>query len=354
MRSKPSNVRAPAALWAGKAALVATIALGGCLLPEIDTPAIDPSLIEDQQEGGGSSSGSSACVTGSFSGGLNVVAGMNDLAGTGYEGQCDVNGNVVIDVDAPAAQKLTQIRTISGNLTLMGQGPTKSATSLLPNLTQTGNIVIQGALLHHMPKLPKLATTNEIIIRNNNQLQDIAGFDALTAFNSIDIRNNGVLTSIDGFGKMTEVSGRVDVQQNHLLKSFTAFANMIQQNNYLRIENGAIAKIAFPKLVNSAQFQLSQIGITQLSLPALQSVSKLELGYLTSLSTIDKTSLKDINSMSLDHLPLITNIDWIPATAKLTGNANVCASGQGLLEAVTAWVQASSSTGQATAKLCKP
>ncbi len=353
MRSR-SSLRAQLLLaWGGRSALVATLGLAGCLLPEIDTPPIDPSLVEEQTEGGGSSGGS-ACVTGTFQGGLDIVAGMEDLAGTGYEGQCDVQGNVTINVDAPAAQKLTQVRTISGNLTLMGQGPIKSSTTLLNSLTQAGNLILHGTLLHHVPKLPKLTTVNEIIIRNNTQLQDITGFDALTSFTTLTINNNGVLTSIAGFGKMTEVDGRIDVQQNHQLATFSAFANMTQHNNFLRIENGPVAKIAFPKLVNASQLQLSQIGVTQISLPALQTVGKLDFGYLTSLTTIDKTALKTINSMDLDHLPLITNVDWIPATAKLTGTANVCTSGQGLIEAVNAWVQASGSTGNVTAKLCKP
>jgi len=353
MRSRPSLRAQQVTAWAGRSALIATLGLGGCLLPEIDTPPIDQSLIEEQTEGGGGGGGA-ACVTGTFQGGFDIVAGMEDLSGTGYEGQCDVQGNVTIDVDAPAAQKLSQLRTISGNLVLMGQGPLKSQVTLLNSLTQAGNILIQGTLLHHTPKLPKLSTVKEIIVRNNAQLQDIAGFDALTSFSTLTINNNAVLTTIAGFGKVTEASGRIDVQQNHQLTTFTAFANMAKHTNYLRIENGPVSKIGFSKLTSAGQFQLSQLGVEQVSLPALQAVGKLELGYLTSLKIIDKTSLKTINGMSLDHLPLITNIDWIPATAKLTGTANVCTSGQGLIEAVNAWVQASGSTGNVTAKLCKP
>ncbi len=340
-------------LLSARLRLVAALALAlpGCLLPEVDTPAVDPALLEAQKSGGGSAS--APCHEGTKAPALTIQAPMADPSLAGYEGQCVVAGAVNLDLGAPASMKLAEIRVIEGRLTIGGSGDVAVA-KVLPNLEEVkGQIVIMDTALKTLPPFAKLKKAQSILIGSNHALTAIAGFGALEATDGVEVEQNPLLASLGGFGKLTQVTSHIRVRHNYKLTSMTAFASLNATTAALHFERGNFPSLAFPKLTGLNSLIATDCAVTQLSLPLVETVSELRMRRLDELKTIALPKLKSIGTLEISSVQHLQTASWLLSKAHLSGSATVCPVASPLVEALKTWAQGNGSTGTVQGTACQ-
>ncbi len=323
------------------------VVLGGCLPPEIDTPPIDPSLIDDQTSG----SGASACVDQPFVGNLELADGTELPAA--FESNCTIQGNVTITLDgAPPLAKIAMVRTITGQLLI--QGTATKTPSLLPNLESVSKIGVKGAQFPDtFPPFSKLTTVKDIYM-SGVHAKSMKAFNALFSAERIEVLSC-VISAIEAFNKLEEVAFRIDFKGNYATTSFKTFQSL-RSGPWMRFEGltiGGVVPLSFPELTSASDLQISDIQqLSKLSLPKLQYLNSLQLGLLPGMVHPDPIPLTKIVSLSFHSCGQLNDVDWLPATTQLASNANICKSGPNLATAVREWVKNSGSTAEVTEKLC--
>ncbi len=327
------------------------LALPSCLLPELDTPAVDPALLELQK--GEGSAASTPCHEGIKAPSLKFLPPSADPKMFGYEGQCVVGGSVTLDLSAPASMKLAEIRVIEGGLTIRA-GADVAVGQVLPNLEEVmGPIVITGTALKAIPTFGKLKKAQLITISDNHALKAIAGFGALESTPGIEIDNNPLLASVAGFGKLSKVTSHIRVRGNFALASMTAFAGLEGTTAGLHFDKGVFPKLSFPKLTQLNSLVVVDNAMTQLSLPLVENVSELRLRQLDELKTIALPKLQSIVSLEISSVQHLTDAKWLPAKAHLSSTATICPVASPLVDALKAWAQANGSTGTVQGTACQ-
>lgn len=328
------------------AALVAVFGVVGCLPPEVDTPPIDPALIEEASGG----SGGASCVEIPYDGNL-ALSGQEVPAM--FEGNCTINGDLVIFVDQPKEfAKVAMVKVVTGQISV--EGSTEKTINLLPNLQSASRIRFGGNKLANFPTFPKLNTLKELYMTGVN-VKAMKSFESVTSIEKIEIINC-VISNFQAFNKVEEVPFRLDLNGNYATTSFKAFQSLRDGGAYMRIEGltiGGVNALSFPQMNRVSQLQIGGIQqLEKLQLPALQTVGRLELGNLPQLAHPDPMPIKDINHLRFHTCPMLKDVDWLPKTTQLSVDANICKSGAGLVDAVKAWVQGSGSTAAVMQQSC--
>ena len=276
------------------------VSFAGCLLPEFDTPPIDPALIKDDSPGSGG--GTTACVAGVYQNSVNLtVAG----ATTTYAGECTISGKVTINVDFPTYKQLAAVRRIQGVLVIRGAGA-GPAVSPLPNLTDVDqSVLISATQLGHLPVFPKLSTIKvSLQITGNTKAVSIAGFDALRQVGALQVSNNAA-TTWKTFGKLEDVSGAVGVNNNYNLTSVT-FASVGNFFGGLQIDKNACAEINLPSAHNiDGLFIQANTKLASVRAPMLTAMSQFTINanQLLSNTSITLGKLKTLGHFTLRRSP---------------------------------------------------
>lgn len=325
----------------------AGVGLAGCLPPEIDTPPIDPALIEEVTSGGGAGA---SCVEAAYAGDLTVNG--QELPAD-FIGNCSINGNLTVFVDQPdQLAKVAMVRVVTGQLRV--EGSTDKTINLLPNLQSVSDLRFGGNKLANFPEFPKLTTLKKLYM-SGVDVPKLKSFENVTSVQHIEIVNC-VIPAFQAFNKVEDVASRLDLIGNYATTSFKAFTNLRNGGGYMRIEGltiGGVNPLSFPALNRVTQLQISNIQqLSKLKLPALEYIQRLELGNLPALVRPDAMPVKDINFLSVHTCPQLNDVDWLPKTTQLSVSANICKSGPNLVAAVQAWVQGSGSTAEITQKNC--
>ena len=88
-----------------------------------------------------------------------------------------------------------------------------------------GNLTIAGEDITDLSALSALTSIDgSLIIRNNPNLHDISGFNALVKLGFILIEKNAKLKRIDGFNSLTDCKGLI-IRDNKMLKDIKCFHN---------------------------------------------------------------------------------------------------------------------------------
>jgi hypothetical protein len=330
--------------------LAATASLcNGCILPEVDTPPIDPALIEQVSGGGGGAT--KACVDGSYAGSL-VVQGGAEIDPEFY-GQCVIEGDLTVDLDevnAANVAKLGGVKVVKGRVTLLGSA-NAGKTNALAALQSAKEIYANGQKFPVLPTFPSLSSVERITLFNL-AVDDIPGFAALGTVNQLEMRGNAI-TKLTGFAKLEQVLQRFDMINNDGLASLTGLKNLRNLSGFARFEGAALAALSLPQLEQASQLQISQMpNLTTLSMPNISLAGSFQLGSLPNLISPAPTKLKKISSFQIHTCPKIDDVDWIPSDCQLISEANICHSGPNLFDKVKAWVQASGSPGQVMSHKC--
>ncbi|MCO4764564.1 MAG: hypothetical protein KC502_23850 [Myxococcales bacterium] len=329
--------------------VVALIALlHGCLLPELDTPPVDPSLVPEETTG--TTTKPLTCTPGSYNNNIDL---RQVSATTSYAGECTVKGNVKINPANPNYKKLATIRTIQGSVAISGTSTAK-AVSVLPSLVSvTAHVLIENTKLVHAPVFPNLTTIGQkLSIRGNFQLAEIHGFDALGQVTTLDVVNNSAVTW-KTFGKLEDIGAGVTISGNTKLTSISLPSAQRFITTAQISENGC-KSVSFANLNNANRliFRANK-QLASLSVPQMTIVSRLRFDSNSKLGDAGMKfgKVTKVDELTLRHQLHVTKVSWLGPKPVATSTVEACYSGITAADAV-AWFTKMTGT-KATPVTCK-
>lgn len=297
-------------------------------MPEVDTPPIDPALIETTKS---SSSGGaqSDCVSGTYKG--NVVVNIGSSSLSLYEGQCTIEGNVTVAVGAKDAVKLSQLLHIQGSLDVVGAGNTTTELVVLSNLhTVSGNVTIKGGSGQYLPRLPLLETIGEQLMINGTNAKRINGFDSLKSAKRIRVQNTGA-TEVVTFNALQHVSD-LRFSANYALTKLPKFDALTAAGSIYVEQSCGLSVVHFDKLAgpwpanSGLTIQLSKTGVHTFNLPAATNVAKLDIDRNPELVNITLPKLKAMQGLTLRNCAKMDSLSFMK-DVKLSGTVVICYNG---------------------------
>ncbi len=322
-----------------------TLALAGCLLPEIDTPPIDPALIEEAKKSGSSGGGSTGdCVSGTYAGSITLTATSSKLGN--YEGQCILNGTLTIDPSAKSSDiaKLNELSEIKGQLVITGAG-NKEKRTILSNLRTVGQLSVQSTTLQYMPRLPSLRTVEgTLTIRNNSVMQDLDGLPNLQKIGTRLIVQTNFFRRVLTFNSLSDCND-IRFRQNHRLEELPGFTSLVNAGSIYIEENCSLMKLKFTALKKVAQLQVGKGMVGVLELPVLVEGNRLNINDNQRLTSITAPVLSKLHVVNLKNDPLVKSLDFFkfPPTSEMT----VCECDPALTQqAVIDWLKSKGSKAQ--------
>jgi hypothetical protein len=301
-------------------------------------------------------------ISGDYSGGLDILSGLDSLASIG--GDLSITGTRLINMSG-----LDHVTYIGGNILIHGNNHLISLWGLNGLTSITGSITLygwnvngnlEGNSLVSLSGLNNLSSIGgDLNITKNNSLNTLNGLGNLQSVNSLRlgywdqsggniflaslegleslseitgelfIMNNSNLSSLSGLASLSNISGNLSISNNQELFDLSGLESLVAVGGDLHLSSWTLASLEGLESLVSVGGTVS-ISNTQslISLAGLENLTSitgsLYLSYnygLWNLTGIE--NLMTIGSLNLDHNNALMNLTGLDGLTTITGALSV-------------------------------